>query len=153
MPSFIRHPKDFWSGIVFLAIGLSAIVIGNDYSMGSAGKMGPAYFPTALGGLLTFLGVIALVRSFIVHGEPIDRFAVKNLIVILSGILIFGTVVRGAGLIVAAMLLIVIGSFASSKFRWLPTILLAVGLTTFGVLVFVKLLGLPMPIIGSWFGV
>lgn len=152
MPSFIRHPKDFWSGIIFVFIGLSAIVIGDDYSMGNAGKMGPAYFPTALGGLLTLLGVVALIRSFIVHGEPIQRFAIKNLILILSAILLYGAVVRGAGLVIANILLIMIGSFASEKFRLLPTLVLAVGLTIFGVLVFVKLLGLPLPILGSWFG-
>ena len=51
MPAFIRHPKDFWSGIVFLFFGLSAVYIGQEYEMGSAGRMGPAYFPIVLGAL------------------------------------------------------------------------------------------------------
>jgi hypothetical protein len=152
LPSFIRNPKDFWSGVIFVALGMAAIIIGWEYSMGSAGRMGPAYFPSVLGGLLALLGVIALVRSFIVPGQPIEPFAVKNLFIVLSAVLIFGVIVRGAGLIIATMLLIVIGSLASSKFRWGPVLLLAVGLTTFGALVFVKLLGLPLPLIGYWFG-
>jgi hypothetical protein len=63
VPAFIRHPKDFWSGIVFLFFGLAAIIIGQDYEMGSAGRMGPAYFPTVLGGLLSLIGAASLVLS------------------------------------------------------------------------------------------
>lgn len=120
--------------------------------MGSAGKMGPAYFPTVLGSLLVLLGLIALVRSFIVQGQPIEPFAIKNLVIILGAVVLFGAIVRGAGLIIASLLLIFIGSTASEKFRVLPAIILAVGLTTFGSVVFVKLLGLPLPLVGSWFG-
>jgi hypothetical protein len=41
----IRHPKDFWTGVIYIAFGLAAIIIGRDYEMGTATKMGPAYFP------------------------------------------------------------------------------------------------------------
>jgi hypothetical protein len=152
VPSFIRHPKDFWTGIIFLFFGLAAVLIGLEYPMGSAGRMGPAYFPTVLGALLTLIGFIAVVRSFLRPGEAVGKFYVKEIVLILSAVLLFGFLVRGAGLVPAALVLILMSAYASPKFRWGEALLLAVGLTIFALLVFVKLLGLPMPVFGPWFG-
>src|SRR3954469_4095317 len=66
----IKSPKDFWSGLMFIASGLFfllwAII---HYQMGTAVRMGPAYFPTLLGGLLAFLGVIILAESLMLRTE------------------------------------------------------------------------------------
>lgn len=152
MPSFIQHPKDFWTGIIFLFIGLAAIIIGRDYSMGTAGKMGPAYFPTILGGLLALIGLIAAVRSFFREGDPLEKFAIKETVLILSGVLLFGFLIRGAGLVAAIFAIVLFSAFASTKFKVLHGIALAAGMTIFAVVVFVKLLGLPIAIFGPWFG-
>ncbi|MDB5748873.1 MAG: small permease of tripartite tricarboxylate transporter [Massilia sp.] len=153
MPSFIRHPKDFWIGIIFLFFGLAAVLVGRDYSMGTAGRMGPAYFPTVLGALLSIVGLIGVVRSFLRPGEAIGKFHIKNLALILVAVLLFGFLMRGAGLVPAAIVLIVMSAYASPKFTWGATLLLAIGLTIFAVVLFVKLLGLPIAIFGPWFGV
>jgi hypothetical protein len=42
------------------------------YQMGTAVRMGPAYFPTMLGGLLAFLGVLVLIESFAMEGPPLQ---------------------------------------------------------------------------------
>lgn len=152
MPAFIRHPKDFWSGIVFLFFGLSAIVIGQDYEMGTAGRMGPAYFPSVLGGLLSLVGAASLVRSFFRQGEPIGRLYWKELALVLVAVLLFGFLMRDAGLVPATILLILISSYAGQKFNLAKSIALAIGATLFAVGLFVKLLGLPMPVFGPWFG-
>lgn len=152
MPAFIRHPKDFWSGIVFLFFGLSAIVIGQDYEMGSAGRMGPAYFPSVLGGLLSLVGAASLIRSFFRQGEPIGRLYWRELALVLVAVLLFGFLVRDAGLIPATLVLIMISSYAGQKFNLAKSIALAIGASLFAVGLFVKLLGLPMPMFGPWFG-
>lgn len=152
MPSFIRHPKDFWTGIIFLFFGLGAIIIGLDYEMGTAGRMGPAYFPTVLGSLLSIVGAIAVIRSFLQPGEAISKFYVKEIVIILSAVLLFGFMMRGAGLVPAVLVIVLLSAYASPKFRLGQAALLAGGLAIFAVVVFVKLLGLPMPIFGPWFG-
>jgi len=152
VPSFIRHPKDFWTGIIFLFIGLAAIIIGRDYPMGSAGRMGPAYFPTVLGGLLALIGLIGVIRSFLHDGEAVGKFYVKEIVLILLAVLLFGFLMRGAGLVPAALVLVLMSAYASPKFTWGASVLLAVGLAVFAVVLFVKLLGLPMPILGPWLG-
>jgi hypothetical protein len=153
VPSFIRHPKDFWTGIIFLFFGLAAVFIGQDYAMGSAGRMGPAYFPSVLGTLLAVIGLIGIIRSFILVGEPIGRFYMKELLMILAAILLFGILMRGAGLVPAIVVLIFLSAYAGPKFNLKEVTFLAVGLAVFAVVVFVKLLGLPMAAFGPWFGV
>ena len=60
----IKSQKDFWAGLMFLAFGLFFAIYGAaHYQMGTAVRMGPAYFPTLLGGLLTVLGAIVLAQS------------------------------------------------------------------------------------------
>jgi len=147
-----RNPKDFWTGILYISFGLASVIIARDYGMGTALKMGPAYFPTILGGVLVGIGVIAVIRSFIVPGAPVGAFAFKGLALVIFSVLLFGFIVRGAGLAVALPLLIVISALASARFRWRPTLIMAAGLTVFCVLVFLKGLGIPMPTIGHWFG-
>ncbi|MHB8493814.1 MAG: tripartite tricarboxylate transporter TctB family protein [Casimicrobiaceae bacterium] len=58
----IRHPKDFWSGALFIAVGVGAIVLGSKYTLGSAARMGPGYFPRLLGILLVALGGMLALR-------------------------------------------------------------------------------------------
>ena len=148
----IRHPKDFWIGIIFLFFGLAAILIGRDYTMGSAGRMGPAYFPTVLGGLLTVVGAIGAMRAFLRNGEAIGRFHFRELLLILTAVILFGVLMRGAGLVPAVLVLVVLSAWASPRFRWREALLLAAGLAAFSVLVFAMLLGLPMQAFGPWFG-
>ena len=152
MTSFIRSTRDFWTGLVYIFFGSSAIFIAREYGMGTGLKMGPAYFPTVLGGLLVCIGTISVIRSFMVSGPPIGAFAFKGVVLITLSILLFGFAVRGAGLAVALPLLVVISARASTRFRWRPTILMAVGITIFCVFVFLKGLGIPLPVIGPWFG-
>jgi hypothetical protein len=152
MLSFIRDPKDFWAGVIFLIFGLAAVFIGRDYSMGSAGRMGPAYFPSILGGVLTLIGSVSVVRSMIRSGGAVDKFAVREIILIVLAVLLFGLLVRGLGLAIAVILLVMVSGYASVKFKVGPFLAVALGLAVFAVLVFVKALGLPMPMVGAWLG-
>jgi len=148
----IRSIKDFSSGLIYIFFGSSAILLGREYGMGTALKMGPAYFPSLLGGLLVLVGAIAILRSFLVHGTPIGEIAFKGLILVVASVILFGVTVRGAGLAIALPLLVISSAMASSRFRWGWTLAMAVGLTVFCVLVFIKGLGVPLPVIGAWFG-
>jgi hypothetical protein len=147
----IRNGKDFWTGVVYIGFGSLAIIISRDYDMGTALKMGPAYFPTILSSLLILIGAISLIRSFIKPGSPFGAFALRGLVLIIAAIILFGLIVRGAGLVIALPALVIISSYASIRFRWKYSLALAAGLTIFCILIFLKGLGVPLPILGSWF--
>jgi putative tricarboxylic transport membrane protein len=70
---------------------------------------------------------------------------------IVAATVVFGLIVKGAGLVVALPLFVIMTAYASVKFRWVPSLILAAASTVFCVLVFVKGLGVPLPIIGRWF--
>jgi hypothetical protein len=152
LSSVIRSPKDFCAALIYLVIGLGAIYLGREYPMGTAMKMGAAYFPSVLGWLLSFIGLLSLGRAFMHKGAPIPRFAWRSLLIITGATVVFGLIVRGAGLLVALPVFIFMTSFASVKFRWAPTLALAVCATIMCALVFVKGLGVPLPLIGKWLG-
>ena len=61
----ITNGKDFWAGLMFVAFGLAFMWKAQDYAMGTSVRMGPAYFPTMLGGLLAILGAVVLFRAFV----------------------------------------------------------------------------------------
>ncbi len=148
----IRGTKDFWSGVLYICFGSTALFVGRDYGMGTALKMGPAYFPSLLGGLLIVVGSVSVIRSFIVQGTPIGRFALKQLAIVVGSVILFGAIIRGAGLAIALPLLALMSASASARFRWTPSIVMATGLTVFCMLVFLRGLGVPLPLIGSWLG-
>jgi putative tricarboxylic transport membrane protein len=150
--ALIRHPKDFCSGLVFIAVGAGAVVLGRDYSLGTATKMGPGYFPTMLGMVLTLIGIAVAARSFLMDGEGLGRMAWKPLALVIGATVLFGVLLRGAGMAPALVVLVVGSGAASRMFRWTSALALAVGLAAFSVLIFVKALGLPLPVLGTWFG-
>jgi Tripartite tricarboxylate transporter TctB family len=148
----LRNPKDFWTGVIYLVVGLGAVLIARDYPLGTARRMGPAYFPTVLGCLLAAIGLVAVVRAFIQPGAGVGKLAVKHLAVVLGATILFGVLVRGAGLAAALIVLVLLSASASRMFRWGPSIALAIGLAAFSVLAFVWGLGLPIPAVGPWLG-
>lgn len=149
--SVIRNPKDFWAGLIYLALGLAALYIAQDYAMGSALRMGPGYFPKVLGGLLALIGLIALVRSFLRPGEAIGRLAWREVLIVLGATVLFGLLLRGGGLVLSLVVLVVVGAYASRHFRLRSSLLLALGLALFSALAFIKGLGIPLVLLGRWF--
>ena len=77
MAGFIRNPKDFGAGILYIAFGAVGYFIALDYGFGQASRMGPGYFPSVLSALLMVFGLMAVIRSFIKPGEPLGGFAWK----------------------------------------------------------------------------
>ena len=50
--------KDFIAGLMFVAIGAAFWYGAGNYQLGSAARMGPGWFPSVLGAIMTFLGEI-----------------------------------------------------------------------------------------------
>lgn len=146
-----RNAKDFWTGLVYVLIGSAAFYLSRDYGMGTAVKMGPAYFPTVLSCLLILIGSISIIRSFVKDGSPIGTVAVKGLALVTLSIVLFGVLARTAGMAIALPVMILVGAYGSTRFKWRYAIPLAIGITLFCILIFRVGLGVPLPIFGSWF--
>ncbi len=186
----IKNGKDFWAGLMFIGFGLAFVLIARNYPMGSAVRMGPAYFPTVLGGMLSVLGAMVLFRAFVskfahplrvflfrpallaasivvggatyfaeaqLKGTPvvqsalaglslflfIGAFGPRSMFLILLGVVIFGYALKPLGLVLSTVILIAISAAGGHDFRKKEIVILTVVLVLFGVMVFVKGLGLP----------
>ncbi len=148
----IGNPKDFWSGAIFVAVGLAAVVLARAHPMGTAMRMGPAYFPTMLGGLLALIGLITVLRSLVRAGEPIGRLAYGKVSLVLTSNVLFALLLRRVGLVVSLILLVLTSAYASQRFSWRASLALAIGLAAACAVTFVTLLGLPIPLLGAWLG-
>ena len=140
----IRAPKDFWSGLMFCGFAAVAILAARGYSLGTAGKMGPGYFPLLLGAVLAGLGLILVGRSFVLDGEPVARLHVLPIAVIAFAVAMFGLMIEPFGLVVTLAVLTVVIAWAGAEFRLVEIAVLAAVLIAFSVGVFVYLLGLPI---------
>jgi hypothetical protein len=149
----IHNPRDFWAGALYLALAIGVIWIGRNYPQGTSARMGPGYFPVALGSLLAVFSVVSIGRSFIRVGEAISAFAWRPLFLVLGSTLLFGLLLPRAGVLIALPCLIVVSALASRNSRLDVTSAAAlIGLVAFCVVAFVKGLGVPMPLLGTWFG-
>jgi hypothetical protein len=142
----IKSPKDFWAGLMFIGSGLFfAIWALMHYQMGTAVRMGPAYFPTVLGGMLTVLGLIVFAGSFAMTGPKVPAFALRPLILISVACVLYGYLMKPLGLVGATAALVFVSAAGGHEFKWKEVTILYIVLMIFSWAVFVKGLTLPFP--------
>lgn len=149
MGSLIRAPKEFWSGVLFLFIGGTFLALSFEFPFLQRRGIGAGMFPAIVAGCLVLIGAVIVVRGLVLKGdeEASHPFAWKALIAIVAGVLLFGVLIRTAGLLIAVPALMMLVSPASSKFKVIPALILAAAMTFFCWLVFIKGLGLPIPVL------
>ena len=145
----VRSPKDLVAGLLFIGTGIAAIAIAANYTLGTAARMGPGYFPRILGILMIVLGAILALRSLRVSGPPLPGWKWRPVLVTLGSVVMFGLIVNHAGLVVSTILLIVLASAASHEFRPREAVISGIVLSALAVGVFV--IGLKLQI-GIWPG-
>lgn len=146
----IKSEKDFWSGLLFVIVGV-AFAWGSAayYNFGSSARPGPAYFPFGLGALMAILGAVILFKALTVataDGDKIGAWPIKQLVLILAGVIVFGFALPKLGLAISLPLLIGISSLASGEFRWKEVLVNSVILTVGSWGIFIKGLGLTIPL-------
>lgn len=151
----IKSQKDFWSGLMFLGVGVAFAVGSLDYSFGSSARPGPAYFPFGLGVLMAILGVMVLFGAMTKDtpdGDPVGAFAWRPLIIVLGAVALFGFLLPRVGLFIALPLLVVMSASASDEFTLKGAAINAAVLTIASWAVFSKGLGLTIPLLPTVFG-
>jgi hypothetical protein len=144
--TWIKSPKDFWAGVLYMAFGLATVLIALNYSPGTAGRMGPGYFPRGLGSLMILLGAFLSVRAMRINGSRISLGSPKPLLVVLGSVVLFGVTIPLLGMAAATVLLVIVSSAASSEFRWKEAVVASLAIAAFAVGVFAYGLGVQMPV-------
>lgn len=154
----LRNAKDFWSGVLFAAVGLFFIVNVQELRLGTAARMGPAYFPTILGGLLTLLGLLLVLRGFLsraslttADAHRVEPFHWRILTLILGSVLVFSFLLNTCGVLLAVGAMIFVSACAEKKVHWKETLAVVVVLDAIVWVTFVYGIGMQIPVWPSFF--
>src|SRR6266545_2710389 len=102
----LRNNKDFWAGIMLIAIGAASIFIARGYLFGSTMRMGPGYFPSVLGGILVLFGIYVMAIGLRTSEKITVHCSLRALIVLPLSLVAFGVLMTHAGFIPALAVLI-----------------------------------------------
>ena len=153
----IKSQKDFFSGLMFMGVGVAFAWGATTYNVGNGARMGPGYFPLYLGVLMTVLGAIITFQALVVEtigGDKIGKWAWKPLFFIILANLVFGVLLAGLpsmgipamGMIIAIYALVFIASMAETGWKFRTTLILATVLAIGSYVAFVVALKLQFPV-------
>jgi hypothetical protein len=151
----IKSQKDFWSGLMFVALGIAFAWGSTNYSFGASARPGPAYFPFGLGILMALLGAGVLFKALtfeVEGGGRIGPWSWRPLLVVAGSVALFGWGLPHLGLFAALPLLVIGSSLAGDEFRWKDALANAVVLTAGSWAIFSVGLKLSIPLWPSWLG-
>lgn len=149
----IKSQKDFFSGLMFMGVGVAFAWGATTYSVGVGARMGPGYFPLMLGVMMAILGAVITFKSLVVEtvgGDKIGKWAWKPLVFIILANLLFGVLLGGLpsiklppmGLIAGIYVLTFIASMAETGWKVKNTFILATALAIGSYIAFVLALKL-----------
>jgi putative tricarboxylic transport membrane protein len=159
-PLKIKGPRDFFGGLVLIALALFALWAGSDLSGVSGYSMGPGTVPRLFVSLLILIGAVVTLTGLFVEGPPLESYALRGPLYVVCAIVTFALLIRGArfsifgagiripefGLIIATFLAFMIAVMGGTKVRWVESLIAAAAMTVFCVVLFRYLLQLPFPL-------
>ena len=151
----IKSQRDFWSGLMFIFMGVIFAWGSTNYSFGSSARPGPAYFPFGLGVLMAILGAAVLFKALTTEvkgGDPIGAWAWKPLGVIVGAVALFGWTLPHLGMVISLPLLIVMSALAGDEFHWKDALINSIVLTIGSWFIFIWGLKLTIPMWPSFLG-
>ncbi len=134
----IKSQRDFYAGLMFAAVGVAFAWGATNYNIGNGARMGPGYFPLILGVILTLLGMLIMVTSFLGKAPPdggrIGAWAWRPLFFVILSNFLFGVLLGGLpslgvpamGLMVAIFALTFVAALGGDTFRFKEVLVVAI---------------------------
>ncbi|MGJ7496624.1 tripartite tricarboxylate transporter TctB family protein [Variovorax sp. RT4R15] len=153
----IKSQRDFFAGLMFAVVGGAFAWGASTYNVGNGARMGPGYFPLMLGILMSLIGLAIMFTSMTAEtedGEPIGKWAWKQIVFIIGANLAFGVLLGGLpgmgipamGLIIGIYALVLISSLAGSEFKLKQVLILATVLAVGSYIAFIWALKLQLQV-------
>lgn len=148
--------RDYYAGALIMILGAGAAIVGSQYKIGTLTQMGPGFFPTVLGIILALIGVaIAGSAAYGTAPEGQGHEAAttapdwRGWACIVAGAGLFIGLASHGGLVPATMACVFVAALGDRTNSWKEALLLAIGITIFGCLLFSWLLRIQIPLFGS----
>jgi hypothetical protein len=140
-----RDSTDLIGGLFLTALGLFFVIYAQRYNMGTLNRMGPAYFPIALGAVLAFLGLLIAVPAWFRAGVG-PEVSWKTLFIVIGSVVLFGATLQTMGLVFACMTTLLVASLADNDISWRERAILMVAVPPIIYLIFIFGLGMTVPV-------
>ena len=152
MSAGFEKPRDVVGGLLVVAIGGLFLLFGRELEVGSSLRMGPGYFPTILSWLMVALGAVMAGLAWRAPHQDGAFGAVpwRALVLIAGATVFFGVALRGLGLLPVLLAVVFATAWASRYASLKASVALALGIALFCSGLFIKGLGLPLPLTGPW---
>jgi putative tricarboxylic transport membrane protein len=139
----IRSPRDFWGGLVLIAVGILAIWASRELPGQRGFAFGPGTAPRLFSGLLVILGALVALVGLITDGPRIEKYKVRGPVLVIASILGFAAMIRPVGLVIASYVTFIVAILGSREMRVLESLIAAAVMTVLFVFLFTYLLNLP----------
>jgi hypothetical protein len=147
MLTWIKAPKDFLAGVIFLLVGGVFFFWSREYQMGTATRMGPGYFPALLAIVLCLFGIGAIIKGVLAKTpDPLPNHSILPLFFMVGAVFSFGLLIGRAGFVVASAVSLVLACYQRWRTAPLEIVALFVCLTLFNYTVFIYFFGMPMKV-------
>ena len=151
----IKSQKDFWAGLMFVAVGVAFAWGALNYSFGNSARPGPGYFPFGLGVILAVLGALVLFGSLTIEtedGDPVGKIGWRPLVIVVGSVALFGVLLPWLGLLVALPILVFTSAMAGDEFHWGEALANAAVLTAGSWFIFIDGRSLTIPLLPKFLG-
>jgi Tripartite tricarboxylate transporter TctB family len=159
----IKNQKDLASGLMFTIVGVAFAIGAREYTVGTAARMGPGYFPLLLGVILAILGLVITLQSLRTRqseGHEIGAIAWRPLFFIIISNLAFGVCLGGLpsigvpplGLFLGIVALTFLACLAGGKLKLKEAVILSAVLIVGSYATFILLLKLPFQMWPAFIG-
>jgi uncharacterized membrane protein YhdT len=144
--------RDYYAGGLMMLIGIGAAVTGSGYKFGSLARMGPGFMPVVLGIVLAFIGILIAGTALLSSETDDSKFLPDNpqwfgWLCILAGPVFFIVLGYYGGMIPAIFACVFVSALGDKTATYKSSLVLALGVTVFGVLLFHYLLNIPFPLL------
>src|SRR6187397_2214970 len=121
----IRSPRDFWGGLVLIAVAILAIWASRDLPGQRGFAFGPGTAPRLFSGLLVVLGTLVALVGLVTDGPRIEKYKIRG------PVLGFAAMIRPVGMVIASYVTFMVAILGSKEMRVLESFIAAAVMTVF----------------------
>ena len=150
--------REYYAGGLLMLIGAGTAYIGSGYQVGTLTRMGPGFFPTCLGVMMAFMGILVALAS--VNAKKSGAAPVVDLhnampshpdwrgwSCIIGSVVAFIVLAEYAGLLPATFVCVFVACFGDRTATLKDSTLLAGGVSAFALILFSYVLRVQIPVI------
>ena len=141
----IRNPLRLYAGLLFVAFGLVGAYFAAGLTFGTAAAMGPGFLPTICSWLIVAFGVLEAAQALHDEVDVLDPPVPRPVFMVFLSVGLFALLINRAGLALTVFVTAFVASYAGPA-RLRETLVLAAVAAAATTIVFVTLLGLPLPV-------